>query len=219
MKTGILWDLDGTLLDTLADLTDSVNYALAQFGCPPRTAEQVRSFVGNGVEMLIRRALPGKEIDPPVAQVLAAYQTHYKKNCQVKTRPYEGVCSALEQIGGRYPMAVVSNKPDYAVKLLCAEHFPGIYARGESEGCPRKPAPDMLIRAMAEIGVDTCIYVGDSEVDVQTAKRAGVTCLSVLWGFRDRETLAAAGAEYFCDRPENLVRTIEMMIARKGYGQ
>jgi len=213
VKTGILFDLDGTLLDTLEDLKDSVNYALAQYGCPPRSLDEVRDFIGNGAKKLIERSLPGKESDPPVEDVLATYQAYYKTHSKIKTKPYPGVTEALKSLGSKYPIAIVSNKPDAATKVLCKEFFGDVYARGESTDCPRKPAPDMLQKAMQIIGADTCIYVGDSEPDVQTAKNLGVKCLSVLWGFRDRETLQAEGAKYFCEDPANLVETLESMLA------
>lgn len=209
MKIGILFDLDGTLLNTLEDLKDSTNYALAQYGCPARSLEEIRTFVGNGARKLIELALPGKENDPDVDEVLSTYQAYYAEHSQIKTRPYDGILQALEEIGKRYPVAIVSNKPDRATKLLCQQYFGGVFARGESTDCKRKPAPDMLYQAMAQIGVDTCIYVGDSEVDVVTAKNAGVKCLSVLWGFRDRDCLTEAGAEYFCEKPEDLLRKLE----------
>ena len=209
MKTGILWDLDGTLLDTLEDLADGVNYALARFGYPERTLEEVRRFVGNGARRLIDQAVP-EGADP--APVFETFKTYYAANCQIKTRPYEGIPEALAELGKKYPMAVVSNKPDVAVKPLCGQYFPGIYARGESEDCPRKPAPDMVFKAMAEIGVEACVYVGDSEVDVVTAANAGVPCLSVLWGFRDREEIEAAGGRYFCERQGDLVTMLEEII-------
>jgi len=118
----------------------------------------------------------------------------------------------LAQLKDRYPMAVVSNKPDSAVKPLCNQYFPGLYARGEISGCPRKPAPDMVWAAMESIGVDTCIYVGDSEVDVETAKNANVRCLSVLWGFRDRNILEQAGAAYFCEKTSELIAKLDEMV-------
>lgn len=212
MKTGILFDLDGTLLDTLEDLADSVNYALGQFGLPNRTTAEVRRFVGNGAEKLIRRALPGREDDPDALAVLAAFRAYYNEHCQAKTRPYDGIMDALAELGKKYPMAVVSNKPDGAVKTLCKVYFPGLYALGESGGCPRKPAPDMVHKAMAAIGVEKCIYVGDSNVDVLTAKNAGVPCVSVLWGFQDAEDLLAAGAQQLCETPARLVQMIEEMV-------
>ena len=212
MKTGILWDLDGTLLDTLADLTDALNYALAQFGYPSRTMEEVRRFIGNGARRLITLSIPeGAEVDP----VLAVYKDYYDAHCQIKTKPYDGVLEALAVLGKKYPMAVVSNKPDSAVKPLCAQYFPQLFARGESADCPRKPAPDMLFRAMEEIGVEKCVYVGDSEVDVITAKAAGAPCLSVLWGFRDREEIEAKGGQHFCDAPAELVEKLEELINGK----
>ena len=211
MTVGILWDLDGTLLDTLADLSDAVNYALAQFGFPPRSIQQVRSFVGNGAARLIERALPESSgIDP--LQVLAVFQSHYRAHAQDKTAAYPGIVRALTALGRHYPMAIVSNKPDAAVKLLCAEFFPGIYARGESADCPRKPAPDMVHSAMQTLGIEKCIYVGDSEVDIRTAQNAGVPCLSVTWGFRTKQELAQAGAAHFCDDPCALAQTLQTMI-------
>lgn len=204
--TGILFDLDGTLLNTLEDLADGTNYALSQFGYPQRSLGEIRRFVGNGAANLIRQAVPaGKDWQP----VLACFQDYYRAHCQVKTRPYEGIMEALEVLGKKYPLAIVSNKPDGAVKNLCGALFPGIYARGESDDCPRKPAPDMVYKAMEAIGADRCIYVGDSEVDVQTARNAGVPCLSVLWGFRNREEI---GGSHYCDDPKELAKTLERMV-------
>ena len=209
MKTGILWDLDGTLLATLEDLADGVNYTMTQFGYPTRTLQEVRCFVGNGARRLIERAVPeGADVD----EVLNVFRTYYDAHCQIKTKPYDGIMEALAELGEKYPMAVVSNKPDSAVISLCAQYFPGLYAMGESADCPRKPAPDMVHMAMAALGAEECIYVGDSEVDVITAKNAGVKCLSVLWGFRDRKTLEEAGATHFCDDPKKMLATLKEMI-------
>ena len=212
MKIGILFDLDGTLLNTLEDLKDAVNHTLRHYGCPERSLEEVRQFVGNGAERLIRLALPGKESDPPVAEVLAEYQRFYATHSQIKTCPYEGVLAALAQLKQKYPIAIVSNKPDIAVKPLCRDYFGDIYALGESDSCPRKPAPDMVYKAMAEIGVDKCVYVGDSDVDVVTARNAGMPCLSVLWGFRDRACMESVGGKYFCDDPRSLQEALEKII-------
>ena len=209
MKIGILWDLDGTLLNTLEDLMDGVNYALQQFGLPSRTLEEIRQFVGNGAEVLIRRAVEGRA---ETQAVLDTFRTYYNAHCQIKTGPYPGILEALACLKEKYPMAIVSNKPDSAVKPLCQQYFPGIYALGERADCPRKPAPDMVYKAMRDIGVDTCIYVGDSEVDVATAKNAGVKCLSVLWGFRDRDVIEQAGGKYFCDDTAQLAERIEELI-------
>ena len=210
--TAILFDLDGTLLNTLDDLADATNATLSHFGCPARTKEEVRQFVGNGAERLIRLALPGRQNDPDVAEVLAFFKDYYAAHSQIKTCPYEGVLEALEEVKGVFPVAIVSNKPDNAVKILCRQYFGDVFALGESSACPRKPAPDMVYKAMDAIGAERCIYVGDSEVDVLTAKNAGAPCLCVLWGFRDKETLLAAGAEHFCQTPADLFNQLKEMI-------
>ena len=212
MKTGILFDLDGTLLDTLEDLKDSVNYVLRQHGCPERSLQEIKEFIGNGARRLIELSLPGKADDPDVDQVLREYQSYYKAHSQIKTKPYPGIVESLQYLKERYPIAIVSNKPDEATKSLCRQYFGDVNARGERADCPRKPAPDMLFAAMKDMGVDSCIYVGDSEVDVLTAKRAGVRCLSVLWGFRDRKTLEEAGSIHFCEEPALLAATMESML-------
>jgi phosphoglycolate phosphatase len=211
MKVGLLFDLDGTLLDTLGDLRNSVNVALAQFGYPQRTLAEIRSFVGTGARNLSRLSMPeGKD---NVDEVLAAFQAHYKDHCNIETGPYAGIPAALEELKD-IPVAIVSNKPDYAVKELAAIYFPGIYALGETPDCPRKPAPDMVYKAMAQLGVDRCVYVGDSEVDIITANNAGVPCLSVLWGFRDRECLEEAGGKYYCENPKDLTKTLMNMLEK-----
>ena len=213
MKTGILFDLDGTLLSTLEDLTDAVNHTLTYYHCPERTIEEVKTFVGYGAEHLIRCSLPGLDTDPSVKEALATYQAYYGSHSQIKTRPYDGILDALKAISALYPVAIVSNKPDIATKPLCRDYFgPEIYALGQKDSCPKKPAPDMLHAAMKEIGVERCIYVGDSEVDVITAKNAGVPCLSVLWGFRDKDCLTEHGGSYFCDDPKNLLTCLKEMI-------
>ena len=139
MKTAVIFDLDGTLLNTLEDLTDAVNYTLSHFGCPERTLDEVRSFVGTGAANLIRKALPGTDSDPGLEAALEVYQKYYAAHSQIKTGPYAGILQALREIKDRYPVAIVSNKPDGATKALCAQYFPGAYARGESTDCPRKP--------------------------------------------------------------------------------
>ena len=210
---GIIFDLDGTLLDTLQDLTDAVNYTMRYYGCPERTLEEVKSFIGTGARNLIRFSLPGKADDPDVDEVLTTYGIYYSAHARDKTRPFPGIPEALAQIASRYPIAVVSNKPDIAVKPLCADYFGShIFALGETAEIPRKPAPDMVFKAMEAIGVDRCIYVGDSEPDVLTAQNAGCKCLSVLWGFRDEECLRQAGAEYFCHDPKDLPAVLESML-------
>ena len=209
MKTGIIFDLDGTLLDTLEDLLDATNHALAVHGYLPRTKQELRSFVGNGAKNQLRLSLPEGSSEQEIQAVLDTYKPYYNTHCQIKTRPYPGIPEALAVLKEKYPLAIVSNKPDSAVKPLCAQYFPGIFARGETAECPRKPAPDMVYQTMEAIGVEKCIYVGDSEVDVLTAKNAGIPCVSVLWGFRDKERIEAAGGEYFCETAEELVAVIE----------
>ena len=217
----ILFDLDGTLLDTLEDLADATNHIMEQFGFPKRTLEEVRRFVGNGAMRLIVQAIP-EDASPQVAEeAFQAFQSYYRANCQHKTRPYEGIPEVLERLKGKgYPMAIVSNKPDAAVQPLRDQYFPGLYAQGELPDCPRKPAPDMVFRAAKVLGVapENCIYVGDSEVDVITARNAGMECISVLWGFRDEEEIREAGGEHFCTAPVEIpekVRMLEEMIHGK----
>lgn len=212
MKIGILFDLDGTLLDTLKDILAATNYALSVHGYPSRTLAELRRFVGNGAENQIRLSLPARASPEEVQTVLATYKPYYTAHCQHFTRPYEGIPQALAQISRKYPLAIVSNKPDAAVKALCAREFPGIFALGESPDCPRKPDPAMVRKALAAIGADTCVFVGDSEVDLLTAKNAGVPCLSVLWGFRDREDLEKAGAHRFCQDPAELPQALDGLI-------
>lgn len=204
--TGILFDLDGTLLDTLEDLADAVNYALDVHGYPSRTIQEVRQFVGNGAARLIALSVPeGAAYEP----VLETYRSYYQAHSQDKTAPYPGILQALEAIRAKYPVAIVSNKPDPAVKTLCAEFFGDIYALGETSDCPRKPAPDMLFKAMKALGVDHFMYVGDSDVDVITAHGAGAKCVSVLWGFRDESEIRAAGGEFFCHTTQELPSMID----------
>lgn len=209
MKTGILFDLDGTLLDTLEDLLDATNYALTLCGYPQRTLKELRRFVGNGAWNQIRMALPSGASPEEIDRVLGVYKPYYTSHCQVRTRPYDGIPEALRALDALgFPMAIVSNKPDAAVKRLCGDYFPGIFAMGETPSCPRKPAPDMLRRAMEAIQVDRCIYVGDSEVDILTAQNAKAPCVSVLWGFRDRDVLEENGAEHLCASPALLPQII-----------
>lgn len=213
---GLIFDLDGTLLNTLEDLTDATNHALRCFGCPPRSLEEIRRVVGNGARNQILKSLPGKPDDPDPEQVLQVYQAYYTAHCQIKTAPYPGIQDALEVLRQTYPVAIVSNKPDAAVKSLCAIHFPGIPAFGERDGCPRKPAPDLVWEAMRMLSVDQGIYIGDSEVDIATAANAGVPCLSVLWGFRDRDMLLASGAQLLCDTPQSMIHMLSQMEVPNG---
>lgn len=211
MKTGILFDLDGTLLDTLADLTDATNYALARFGCGERSMDYIRSIIGNGALRQITLALPPDSPHDP-REVLPVYKAYYQSHCNIKTAPYPGILDALEELGRDHPLGIVTNKPHSAAAPLCHAHFPGVYALGEEPGCPRKPEPDMVKKAMAALGVSRCIYVGDSEVDIRTAENAGMPCLSVTWGLRSKQQLEEAGAQYFCHDPRELPGAIRQLI-------
>lgn len=211
MKVGVLFDLDGTLLDTLEDLCDAVNHTLRCFGCPERSLEEVRHFVGNGAALLIHRALPGDPKDPPLEVALDEFRKYYNAHCQVKTKPYPGILQAISMLQ-EYPMAIVSNKPEDAVRILSRQYFGDMTAVGDVPHCQRKPAPDNIFRAMAQLGIDRCILVGDSEVDVATAQNAGIPCLSVTWGFRDQNALKQAGATHFCHDPRQLPAILKEMV-------
>ena len=206
----IIWDLDGTLLDTLDDLTASTNAALLAHGYAPRTRAEIRRFVGNGVKNLISRALPTPD-RPDFDAVFADFRAHYAAHCNDRTCPYPGILPVLDRLHAQgIPMSVVSNKLDSAVRELCELHFGSLIdvAVGECEGIRRKPAPDTVFRAMELLGVRRAVYVGDSEVDVETAKNAGMDCIAVLWGFRDRDVLEAAGAELFASDAAELGKRI-----------
>lgn len=218
MKIGFLFDLDGTLLNTLEDLKDATNHVLKAWGYPERTLEQIRTVVGNGAENQIRKSLPGSVDNHTVHVLLKAYKEYYDTHCQIKTAPYAGILNALQKLKD-YPVAIVSNKPDSAVKTLCAQYFGDIYALGESPDCPRKPDPAMVRKGMEAIGVDQCIYVGDSEVDILTAKNAGVPCLSVLWGFRDLDMLVRNGGVHFCGSVEAMPDLLIKMAEELQNGQ
>lgn len=211
-KIGILFDLDGTLLDTLEDLTDATNYTLRHFNLPERSAAEMRYILGNGALYQLTVSRPEGATQPDPNEMLKVYLPYYEAHSKDKTRPYDGILQALEQLSEKYCVGIVSNKPDSAVKVLCAEYFPGYYALGQSDDCPRKPAPDMIYKAMREMLVDRCVFVGDSEVDYLTAKNAGIPCLSVLWGFRDKEMLEENGADHFCDDTGRLIECLEEMI-------
>ncbi len=206
----ILFDLDGTLLNTLDDLHAACNYALAAVGEPLRSREEVRRFVGNGIGMLLERAIPGGTANPRYEEALDLLQRYYCAHDRVKTAPYEGVLPLLDALTERgYRLGVVSNKPDGPVKNLCRACFGDriAVAIGEQAGIRRKPAPDTVLEALRALGADpaSALYVGDSEVDLATARNAGLPCLSVTWGFRDRDVLIAAGATALVDNPQEVL--------------
>lgn len=208
----IVFDLDGTLLNTLEDLADSVNYAMEQYALPVRTLEEVRCFVGNGVGKLIERAIPGGLENPRYAQILDTFKAHYAIHCNDKTKAYEGILPMLERAGNEgYRLAIVSNKFDAAVKQLNEKYFKQYIpvAIGESATVKRKPAPDTVYQALAQLSssVEHAVYVGDSEVDIQTAANVPMRCISVTWGFRTREQLLQAGA-----KPERMITTPQELL-------
>lgn len=209
----VVFDLDGTLLNTLEDLTDSVNHALRESGYPTRTIEEIRTFVGNGVGLLVERSVPAETPAEDTTRCLAVFKEHYAHNMRNKTRPYDGVLPLLKALHDRgVKLAIVSNKFDAAVKELRAELFADYIsvAIGESATVRSKPAPDTAFQALRELNAtpETAVYVGDSDVDVQTAHNAGLPCIGVTWGFRDREVLVAAGADCIVDTPEELLRVL-----------
>lgn len=211
MYETVVFDLDGTLLDTLDDLHGAVNAALAAYGLPLRSKDEVRGFVGNGIVKLMERAI-GEKNNADFDGALAAFKAHYKQHCKDKTAAYAGVLPLLSALKARgVKTAVVSNKADFAVKLLAEEYFDGLLlaavGENESAGIRKKPAPDSLLAVMEQLGADkkTTVYVGDSEVDIQTAENAGVDCLSVTWGFKDRAFLKAHGATVFIDEPSQIL--------------
>ena len=209
----VIFDLDGTLTDTLEDLFLSVNYALRHCGLPERELAEVRRFVGNGVRKLIERAVPEDTELRVVEKCFEAFQTHYIIHCQDHTRLYPGIASLLTALHAKgYRMAVVSNKIQEGVDELARTFFNGVIdvAIGEKTGFLRKPAPDMVLAALARLGVEAseAVYVGDSDVDIQTAANAGLPCISVLWGFRSRDFLVAHGATVFAESPQEVLNMV-----------
>ena len=200
--TSVLFDLDGTLLDTLGDLTAAMNRTLTRHGLPERTRQQMRDELGNGARRLMELSVPAGTDGALFETLLAEYNADYAAHCRIETAPYPGVDALLRQLHAQgRKLAIVSNKPDEAVRALRADFFADTVpiAVGEKQGIRRKPAPDTLLTAMAQLGAEraSTVYVGDSEVDIATARAAGLPCISVLWGFRDRDVLEQAGAQQF----------------------
>lgn len=211
MKKAVIFDLDGTLLNTLDDLADSTNYALSRFGYPTRTIEEVRQFVGNGVAKLIERAIPEGKNNPNFEKCLAIFKENYAQNMYNKTAPYNGIIEMLSNLKSRgIKIAVVSNKFDLAVKELCKKYFEGFidFAAGENEaqGINKKPAPDTVISVLNEFNFasEDAVYVGDSDVDIMTAKNSKMPCISVTWGFRDEKFLLENGATILINAPSEI---------------
>ena len=214
MYNTYIFDLDGTMLDTLQDLADSVNYALRQHGMPEHSIDDIRHFVGNGVRLLMERAVPDGAENPQFEVTFATFRQHYMKHSLDTTRPYEGISELIHELKARgCKMAVVSNKMMAATQDLVRHFFPDIeVAIGENEaaGIRKKPAPDTVFEALRQLGypptshpspLTSVVYVGDSDVDLATARNSGIPCISVLWGFRDRDFLLSHGATTLVGHP------------------
>lgn len=207
----VLFDLDGTLLDTLGDLHYGVNLALQRHGYPERSMEEIRAFVGNGARQLMQLALPEGTPEAELEEILAEYLSWYAVNFCVKAAPYAGVKAVVDTLIEKgVKVAIVSNKPDATTKKLGEMFFPGLPAFGQRDDIPKKPAPEMVWRAMETLGVaaEGAVYVGDSEVDVATARNAGLPLVAVSWGFRTVEQLVEAGAETIVHTPEELLSAL-----------
>jgi len=207
-----IFDLDGTLLDTLDDLAASVNYALRTHGMPEHTNDDVRLFVGNGVRKLMERAIPDGASNPDFEATFATFRQHYMTHSLDTTKPYDGIPETLEALKAKgCHLAVVSNKMMAATQELCRHFFPDTIevaiGENEAEGIRKKPAPDTVIAALRQLGVgqEGAVYVGDSDVDIETARNSGLPCISVLWGFRDRDFLLQHGAKMFISNPSELL--------------
>lgn len=202
--TTIIFDLDGTLLNTLADLAAATNHALAEHKLPQRTTDEVRRFVGNGIRKLIERAVPADTPAELQEEVFASFNRYYMQHCADSTRPYEGVPQLLQQLrAAGCRTAIVSNKADYGVQALAKQYFDGQLdaACGERAGIAKKPAPDMLLAIMRQLKAEPArtVYIGDSDTDLDTARNAGVACIGACWGFRGRAFLEAHGAKLLAE--------------------
>ena len=210
MYNTYIFDLDGTLLSTLGDLAASCNYALRTNGMPERTIDEVRQFVGNGVKKLMERAIPGGLDNDKFDKTYADFRQHYMQHNLDTTKPYDGVMEMLEELRKRgKKVAVVSNKFYAATQELCRYFFGDLVpvAIGEREDIRKKPAPDTVLEAMRQLGVtaERAVYIGDSDVDIDTARNSGMPCISVLWGFRDKEFLLEHGAKTLVSTPEEIL--------------
>ena len=205
-----IFDLDGTLLDTLDDLADAVNFSMRENGFPERTRDEVRSFVGDGMRLLVKRSAPKDSGEDILEKAFIDFRDYYSVHYMDKTKPYPEIESVLKELKAQgKSLCVISNKADYAVKLLMDRFFPGIFETvlGEREGIRRKPAPDSLLAVMDELGLAKaqCVYIGDSDTDIETAKNAGIGSVSVSWGFRTEAFLKKSGAEEIVDTPVGLL--------------
>ena len=209
MYNTFIFDLDGTLLDTLQDLANSVNFALRKHHMPEHSIDDIRCFVGNGVRLLMERAVPDGAANPDFLATFATFRQHYMVHSLDTTRPYDGIPELIHKLTQRgCQLVVVSNKMMAATQELIAHFFPEIkvaIGEHEAEGIRKKPAPDTVFAALQQLGTTEAVYIGDSDVDIETARNAGLPCISVLWGFRDRDFLLAHGATTIVERPADIL--------------
>ena len=208
-----IFDMDGTILNTLDDLTDSTNYCLKKFGMPEKTRDQVRVNLGNGTRHLFEMVVPEGTDDKTLEDIIAVYNDYYKNHCMIKTGPYDGILELLRRLREAGVLtAVVSNKPEYAVKSLCHDLFNGLFdmSVGDKEGQRIKPYPDSVNSIVETFNIDKteAVYIGDSEVDFKTAENAGLDVIMVSWGFRQIEQIRALGAKCIVDTPEEVGNVI-----------
>ena len=211
----VIFDLDGTLLNTLEDLAAAVNYVLKAHHYPPRTLEEVRHFVGNGIQRLMELAVPENVVGEEFERVFEEFRSYYTEHCQIKTCAYDGIMSLLKVLNQKgYEMAIVSNKNHAAVCELNDIYFKECIkvAIGQKDGIRKKPAPDTVLQALKELGKEkeSAIYVGDSEVDFATAENSGMDCVLVIWGFRTMEELSRLEPKAFIEQPEQLLGVLEL---------
>ena len=209
----VVFDMDGTVLNTLEDLTVSVNYVMTKFGMPTHELEEYRRYFGSGIRYALECAVPEGTPDKVIDEMLPVFKEHYDRHCLDKTGPYEGILDLMKALKEKgLKMAIVSNKIDSAVKELNERFFSEYVdvAIGEKPGIKRKPAPDTVFAALKELGSDVsgAVYIGDSEVDYQTAVNSGLPCISVLWGFREKDFLVSIGAKTFAETPADVLRYI-----------
>ena len=205
----VIFDMDGTVLDTLEDLTVSVNYVLSKFNMPEHSEEEYRKFFGNGIKYALKCAVTEETAEEVIEEMLPIFREHYNEHCLDRTKPYDGIIELMSMLKANgYKMAIVSNKIDSAVKELNDRFFSEYVdvAIGEKPGIKRKPAPDTVLAALDELGSkkEAAVYIGDSEVDLQTALNSELPCISVLWGFRDKDFLISKGASVFAETPEEV---------------
>ena len=219
MKNTVIWDMDGTILNTLEDLKDSVNYAVVTYGFKPYNLDEIKAMLGNGIKVLMELAVPNGYNNPKFDDCFETFKAYYQQHMNDKTKPYDGIAEVMQQLNkAGWKQAIVSNKIDVAVQKLAQTYYPFVdVAIGEKEGLARKPEPDMVEAALQKLKTtkEDAVYVGDSEVDLATAKNAGLDCISVSWGFRNSKMLKSIGATTIVDTPQQLLKQLEQMRMKK----